>query len=475
MTGTRKHEDKRSDDVLPAPPSDDPVDALIDEALAESFPASDLPAWTLGADPSRGEPSSSHGPPLVKVYGRLGNASAYAIRDFLHRCDVPFEWVPLGSDQAAREQADLGNLRDERLPVCVFPDGSRMEMPTIRQLTERLGWFRNPSRAEYDLAIYGAGPAGLSAALYAGADGLSTVLVERWAIGGQAGSSSKIENYLGFPGGISGTELAERARQQAEKFGVEILLAREGVSAQLQPGRGVGVLEDGTRIVARASICATGVTYRCLGLPDESRLLGAGLYYGAGASEAPLTAGEHVVIVGGGNSAGQAAMHFAPHARRVTMVVRGDSLKSSLSHYLIQRIETTGNIEVLTHTEVTALHGDKTLREVTLRQAATGQERRLPTRWLFVCIGGDPQTQWASAIGMVRDDAGYLVTGSDLLRDGARAPGWPLDREPYFLETNIPGVFAAGDVRHGAVRRCASAVGEGAMAVAFVHRVLDES
>ncbi len=427
----------------------------------------------MAETPERDDMLSESRPPLVKVYGRLGNASAYAIRDFLHRCDVPFEWVPLGSDQDAREQADVEHLRDERLPVCVFPDGARMETPTIRQLIERLGWFRNPSRTEYDLAIYGAGPAGLSAALYAAADGLSTVLVERWAIGGQAGSSSKIENYLGFPEGIGGTELADRARKQAEKFGVEILLAREGVSAQLQPGRGVGVLEDGTKIIARASICATGVTYRCLGLPNEAQLLGAGLYYGAGASEAPLTEGEHVVIVGGGNSAGQAAMHFAPHAERVSMVVRGDSLKSTLSHYLIRRIATTRNIEVLTHTEVAALRGEKTLREITLRHTATGEERRVPTRWLFVCIGGEPQTQWASAIGMVRDQAGYLVTGRDLLRDGARPSGWPLDREPYFLETNIPGVFAAGDVRHGAVRRCASAVGEGAMAVAFVHRVLN--
>ena len=207
-------------------------------------------------------------------------------------------------------------------------------------------------------------------------------------------------------------------------------------------------------------------------MPDEDRFLGAGLYYGAGASEAPLTAGEHVVIVGGGNSAGQAAMHFAAHARQISMVIRGESLRSTLSQYLLDRIEKAPNIEVLARTEVTALHGDGMLREITLRDNGTGRERRMQTRWLFVCIGGDPQTQWAQGIGIVRDEAGYIVTGPDLLREG-RMRDWPLDRNPYYLETSIPGVFAAGDVRHDAVRRCAAAVGEGAMAVAFVHRVLD--
>jgi len=411
-------------------------------------------------------------PAVIKIYGAPGSSAGYAIRDFLHRSDIAFEWAPLVTDDDARARAGVPHLRDSRLPVCIFPDGTRMEGPTIRQITEKLGWFINPSRSEYDLAIYGAGPAGLSAAVYGASDGLKTVLVERWAVGGQAGSSPKIENYLGFPQGISGADLAERAREQAYRFGAEILLARKGVRAEFPPGKGVGYLEDGTKIVARASICATGVEYARLGLPNEDRYLGAGLYFGAGASEAALTKDEAVYIVGGGNSAGQAAMHFAGYARQVTLVIRGDSLKSTLSKYLIDRIGAAPNIQVLTRTDVTALQGQTSLEEITLRDCDTGQERRAATHWLFVCIGGVPQTDWAVAAGIVRDEGGYLVTGPDLVRGGERPASWPLDRDPFHLETNIPGVLAAGDVRHGSIKRVASAVGEGAMAVGLVHRYL---
>jgi thioredoxin reductase (NADPH) len=410
--------------------------------------------------------------PHVKIVGKPGSATAYTIRDFLARSDVPFEWVEITDPEQARAEAGVENIDDSRLPVCIFPDGTRLECPTIRQITEKLGWFHDPSRSEYDVAIYGAGPAGLSAAVYAASEGLKTVVVERFAVGGQAGSSSKIENYLGFPEGISGAELAERARDQACKFGAEILIGREGVRGEFKPGKGVGYLADGTKIIARSSICATGVAYRRLGVPGEERFFGAGVYYGAGASEASLCANEDVYVVGGGNSAGQAAIHFSRFARCVAMVIRGESLKDTLSHYLIDRIKATKNIQIIKHTSVTALHGGQMLEAITLTNLLTGEERTVQTRWLFVCIGGEPHTEWAVEVGVARDEAGYLVTGPDLLIDSRPAVNWPLDRGPYYLETNVPGLFAAGDVRHGSVKRCASAVGEGAMAVTFIHRYL---
>jgi len=417
--------------------------------------------------------SAEHNQNRVKIYGTAGSPLGYMIRDFLHRSDIPFEWVELRSDDDATGLAGVSGLLDRRLPVCVFPDGTRLECPTMRQILEKLGWFRDPSRTQYDVAIYGAGPAGLSAAVYAATEGLATVVVERWTVGGQAGSTSKIENYLGFPQGISGAELAQRAREQACRFGAELLIGREGVRGEFMPGKGVGYLADGTRIVARATICATGVAYRRLDLPGEDRLLGAGVYYGAGASEAALCRStDEIFIVGGGNSAGQAAMHFSRAAGSVTMVVRGASLKETISQYLIDRIQSSPNIRVFTHSEVTALEGNRMLEAIFVTNRLTGQQQRFATRWLFVCIGGVPRTEWAEEVGIERDEAGYLITGPDLFQQFKPPAHWPLDRTPYYLETNVPGVFAAGDVRHGSVKRCASAVGEGAMAVAFVHRYL---
>jgi thioredoxin reductase (NADPH) len=410
----------------------------------------------------------------VRIYGRMGSAVGYMIRDFLHRSDIPFEWIELTSDEDARKLVNVRSLRDSRLPVCVFSDGTQIECPTVRQITEKLGWFHDPCRSEYDLAIYGAGPAGLSAAVYGASEGLTTILVERLAVGGQAASSSKIENYLGFPRGISGAELAERAREQAVRFGAELLLGREGVRGEFVPGKGVGYLADGTKIVTRCTICATGVEYRRLNLPGEEKFLGAGVYYGAGTSEASLCGNEDVFVVGGGNSAGQAALHISRFAKTVTIVALEDTLQKTMSQYLIERIQGTSNIRVLTCTVVAGLDGNEIVREIVLKNCNTGQQQTLATRWLFVCIGGVPHTDWAVEVGIQRDESGYLITGPDLLLDGGSPKNWPLNRNPHYLETNVPGVFAAGDVRHGSVKRFASAVGEGAMAVTFAHRYLTQ-
>jgi thioredoxin reductase (NADPH) len=410
--------------------------------------------------------------PAVRLYGKRGSPEAYAIRDFLQRSDVPFEWIELGSPEQARAELGLESVDDSRLPICIFPDGTRMERPTVRQVTEKLGWFRHPSRSDYDVAIYGAGPAGLSASVYAASEGLKTVLVERFAVGGQAGTSPKIENYLGFPQGISGAELAERAREQATKFGTEILIHRAGVRGEFMPSKGVVDLDDGTRLVSRVSVCTTGVEYRRLGLPDEDRLFGAGVYYGAGASEAQLCGNEHVVMVGAGNSSAQASLHLSRYARKVTIVMRGERLNDSVSDYLVDRVSHTPNIEILPKSKVVALYGDDVLDAIAIRNCETGAERTIKTNFLFLCLGGVPNTQWAKEVGIVRDEQGYLVTGPDLRKFDPLVERWKLNREPYYLETSMPGVFAAGDVRHGSIKRVASAVGEGAMVIAFVHRYL---
>jgi thioredoxin reductase (NADPH) len=317
--------------------------------------------------------------PRIELFGTRQSPEAYALRDFLYRNGVPFRWTELRSDEQARAEARVEGLDDPRLPVCVFHDRTRLERPSVRQIAEKLGWLREPAHTEYDLAIYGTGPAGLSAAVYGASEGLKTVVVERWAVGGQAGSSPRIENYLGFPHGISVAELAERAREQACRFNAEILLLREGVRGEFMPGKGVGYLADGTKITAHASVWATGIVYRRLALPNEDRFLGAGVYYGAGASGAELCGREHVIVVGGGNSAAQAALHLARYASKVTMVPREQRLTEFMSEHLADRIRASERIEVLLCTEVVALHGDRVLRAVTLRNNETGDERIVET------------------------------------------------------------------------------------------------
>ena len=419
-------------------------------------------------------PPAAVPPAHVRIFGAPDSSRAFAIRDFLSRSLVPYEWVALDS-ASARLIPGLSGLDDPQLPLCEFPDGTRLMAATVEGVAQRLGWIHKPRLKTYDVSIYGGGPAGLSAAVYAASEGLRTILVERQAIGGQAGSSSLIENYLGFPQGISGADLAERARQQAVRFGAEILRLREGVHA-IFVDNGIRVdLADGTQLTARANICATGIAWRRLGLANEDRLLGAGFFYGAGASEAPMCGGETVYVVGGGNSAGQAAMHLSAYAGQVVMLVRGNRLADTLSDYLVRKILASPTVRVVTNCEVVGVDGDHSLAQITVRDRTSGKTSTLATQHMFVCIGGLPHTEWARDTAIVRDEAGYIVTGSDLLGYAGTHTPWPLSRPPFHLETNVPGSFAAGDVRHDSIKRVASAVGEGAMAVAFVHKYLSTS
>lgn len=408
----------------------------------------------------------------IRVWGPRHSAEAYALRDFLARSVVAYHWQELGSDAEARRVPGITGLADPQLPVVQLPGGRILHAATVAELAHALGFVAAPAHREYDVSIYGAGPAGLSAAVYAASEGLRTVLIERDAVGGQAGSSSLIENYMGFPRGIAGSDLADRAREQAVRFGAEILQIREGVKARFANGRIIVDLAQGGQLVARSNICATGVEWRRLGLPGEERLLGRGVHYGAGASEAALCQGETVYVVGGGNSAGQAAMHFSAFAEEVVMLVRRTDLAATLSTYLVEKIRHQANIRVQTETQVREVLGEDCLEAIVVEQIDGSIATQKASR-LFICIGGAPNTQWASGTAILRDASGYLVTGSDLLGpEGALPSCWEEDRMPYYLETSVAGSFAAGDVRRSSIKRVASAVGEGAMAVAFVHQFL---
>lgn len=412
---------------------------------------------------------------IVRLLGHRDSAEAWEIRDFLKRSVVEFDWVELTGDEDCQNALGLPSLASVRLPVVELPDGEHLFGPSLREVAGRLGFVARPKLREYDVSIYGAGPAGLSAAVYAASEGLTTVLIERSAVGGQAGTTSLIENYMGFPQGINGANLAERARQQAVKFGVELLMMQEGVKSEFHDNRIWTDLANGGRMVARANICATGVEWRRLDLPNEDRLLGSGLYYGAGASEAPLCSGEDVFVVGGGNSAGQAVMHLSVHARSVTMLVRDKALAASMSQYLSERILSGKNVQVRYDVEITGLEGENALERIEITTRGTKETEWVATPRLFVAIGGVPNTDWAVDTAIIRDPGGYLITGPDLLKEGRPPSCWEIDRAPYYLETAVPGSFAAGDVRHRSIKRVATAAGEGAMAIAFVHRYLEET
>jgi thioredoxin reductase (NADPH) len=405
-------------------------------------------------------------PPRAIVVGQRWDASCAELRHFLDRNQVTFAWVqPDAADAADRWGGPLPPEGD--FPVIRVVDGKTVVRPQLRRVAELLGLGTEAAAAEYDVVIVGAGPAGLAAAVYGASEGLRTIVVEREAPGGQAGASSRIENYLGFPSGVSGDELAMRALQQARRLGAEILVTR--AIRRLDPATNQVHLDGGDVLRARTIILACGVAWRHLSIEGFDRLAGKGIFYGAARSEAASTHGLDVHIVGAGNSAGQAAMFFSAHARRVTILCRGESVEKSMSRYLVDQIAARSNIDVLVRTSVVAAHGDTSLEAIDVRDASTGETSRLPSGGLFILIGADAETGWLPA-EIALDRHGYVLTGSEV-RDAGR---WELERDPYLLETSVPGIFACGDVRLGPVKRVAAAVGEGSMAIAFVHQYLKQ-
>src|SRR6476620_11267679 len=413
----------------------------------------------------------------IRVLGNRWSPASHNIKDFLARNHVPYQWLDIEtaeSDVDVRSVVDLLEEQDKRdLPLVIFPNGLRLHQPTTSELAEHSGLKTRAAETFYDLAIVGGGPAGLAAAVYGASEGLHTVMVEREASGGQAGMSSRIENYLGFPAGLSGNDLARRAVVQAQRFGVEILSPVEVVGVRLEGSYRIIKLADGNEISCHALMISTGVQWRKLEAGGIDRLRGAGIYYGGGATEALSCEGEIVYVVGGANSAGQAAMNFAKYAERVVILVRGDSLASTMSKYLIEQVEKTPKIQLWTHASVAEVHGETHLEEISVLCTDTNKVERVPANAMFIFIGALPRTDWLADI-VERDERGFLLTGPDLIRDGQRPKGWALDRDPFLLETNVPGVFAVGDVRHGSIKRVASGVGEGSVAVQFIHQYLSK-
>jgi thioredoxin reductase (NADPH) len=407
----------------------------------------------------------------IRVAGTLWSPASHDTKEFLSRNRIPFQWLDIEQDSEAAELMAAVENPDNKLPVVFLPGGEVLVSPTNRTLADKVGLKTQATQPFYDLAVVGGGPAGLAAAVYGASEGLNTVLIEKEATGGQAGTSSRIENYLGFPKGISGADLARRATDQAHRLGAEILTAQEVVDVRAEDKYRIITLDDGSEISSLAVILASGVTVRTLDAPGIEKLTGAGIYYGAAMTEAAHYKGQSVYVVGGANSAGQAAVFFARYASQVTMLVRGSTLQTSMSQYLIDQIDDIENIDVLVYTEVVEAHGTQKLEALTLINNRTDETWQVPAAALFLFIGAVPHTDMVADL-VERNSAGFILTGPDLMIDGKRPKGWRLNRDPYLMETSLPGVFAAGDVRNGVVRRVASAVGQGSIAISFVHQYL---
>jgi thioredoxin reductase (NADPH) len=426
---------------------------------------------------------ASFRPPFegIRVVGLRWSPKSYETRDFLARNGIPYQWLDAESDKEAKsliEYATTSNsegLASPHLPLVLFTDGTHISEPTNSQIADKIGLKSHAQMPFYDLIIVGAGPSGLAAAVYGASEGLHTLLIEKEAPGGQAAMSSNIENYLGFPTGLTGANLARRAVAQAARFGAEILTPQEATGIRVDDPYRFVKLNDGTEISCHALLIASGVSYRRLDVPGIERLTGAGVYYGAAMTQALSYRDEDVYMVGGANSAGQAAMFFSKYARQVTILARGDSLAKSMSQYMVDQINQTKNIRVWLHSSVVEVKGENRLEAITVNNAIRGEKQTVPTEGLFIFIGAQPRTDWLSGV-VARDAYGFILTGPDLMMHGGhnynRPKGWNLERQPFLLETNIPGVFAAGDVRSGSLKRLASGVGEGSIAVQFVHQYL---
>jgi thioredoxin reductase (NADPH) len=412
----------------------------------------------------------------IRVLGTRWSPRSYELRDFLARNHVPYQWIDVelsANDAETKRLVEALGPEARNLPVVLFPDGTKLLESLPAQVAQKVGLRTRAQTSFYDLAIVGGGPAGLAAAVYGASEGLHTVIIEREAPGGQAGMSSRIENYLGFPTGLSGGDLARRAVVQAQRFGVEILAPQEVTAFRTEGPYRILKFSDGDEISCHALMIATGVQWRRLEAPGIQRLHGAGVYYGGGATEALSCKGEVIYVVGGANSAGQAAMNFAKYADRVIILVRGDSLSNTMSKYLIDQIQQTPNIQLWTHASVAEVHGESHLEEISVLCSDTNKIERVPANAVFIFIGALPRTDWLGDT-VERDERGFILTGPDLFRNGERPRGWTLERDPFLLETNIPGVFAVGDVRHGSIKRVASGVGEGSVAVQFIHQYLSK-